>query len=337
MIHRLLLVLAALVVAWPMAVRAHALDPGFLDLTAAGGDTWRVFWKVPQSGGQPMGLVATLPSNCTPADPPGAPEFDGRAFVWQWLAVCPGGIAGGEVAIKGLEMTRTDVLVRFEAVSGVAQTQRLTAAQPAFTLPAAAGTGGVFATYAALGITHILEGADHLLFVFALLLLIRDWRMLIGAVTSFTLAHSLTLAAATLGWIVVPPPPVEAVIALSIMFLAAELVRPAGVGLRLTERFPWLVSFGFGLLHGLGFARALLDIGLPPGEVPLALMSFNVGVEIGQLLFITAVLLVGWLLRRFFPSLIESVLARGRPGQRLVGYGIGSVSALWVVSRLAAF
>lgn len=321
----------------PAAGRAHELDPGFLDISRLGGDNWRVFWKVPQAGGRPMDLVAMLPEACAPREPPGAPRFDGRTFVWQWVAACPDGIAGNEIAIRGLEATRTDVLVRFETEPGRAQTQRLTSSQAAFIVPQSLGTWGVFTTYVALGVTHILEGADHLLFVFALLLLIRNWRTLVGAVTSFTLAHSLSLAAATLGWIVVPAPPVEAVIALSIMFLAAEYLRPAAVGLRLTERFPWIVSFVFGLLHGLGFARALLDIGLPEGEVPLALFAFNVGVEIGQLLFIVAVVAMMALLRRLLPALVAAVSTRGRPAQRLVGYAIGSVATFWFVSRVAAF
>jgi hydrogenase/urease accessory protein HupE len=321
----------------PAAVHAHELDPGFLDVSRLAGDTWRVFWKVPQAAGRPMNLVAMLPEGCTPREPPGTPRFDGRTFVWQWVAACPDGIAGGEIGVRGLETTRTDVLVRFETERGAAQTQRLTSSQTAFVVPRSLVGWGVFTTYVSLGISHILEGADHLLFVFALLLLIRNWRTLVGAVTSFTAAHSLSLAAATLGWIVVPAPPVEAVIALSIMFLAAEYLRPAGVGLRLTERYPWLVSFAFGLLHGLGFARALLDIGLPQGEVPLALFAFNVGVEIGQLVFIVAVVATVAVLRRILPALVVAVSTRGRPAQRLVGYAIGCVAAFWFAARVAAF
>ena len=328
---------AVLLAIWPAPGRAHELDPGFLDLARLAGENWRVFWKVPQVGGQPMNLVALLPENCAPREPSGAPKFDGRTFVWQWVAACPDGLAGGAITIRGLELTRTDVLVRFETVAGTAQSQRLTSSQTAFIVPQSPSIWGVFVTYVSLGVTHILEGMDHLLFVFALLLLIRDWRMLIGAVTSFTVAHSLSLAAATLGWIVVPAPPVEAIIALSIMFVAAELARPAAAGLRLTERFPWVVCFAFGLLHGLGFARALLDIGLPEGEVPMAMFAFNVGVEIGQILFILAVLAAVPLLRRLRPALMTAVVTRGRPGHALLGYAIGSVAALWFVSRVAAF
>ena len=204
------------------------------------------------------------------------------------------------------------MLVRYELAPGKAESQRLTAATTGFTVPAPQGRLGVLATYFALGVDHILRGIDHLMFVFALILLVRDRRALVGAVTAFTVAHSLSLAAAALGWIVVPAPPVEAVVALSIMFLAAELVRPAGAP-SLTARFPWVVAFAFGLLHGLGFARALLEIGLPEGEVPLALFAFNLGVEAGQLLFIALVLVVGALLGRLYP-LAGAAALPGRAG-----------------------
>ena len=338
MIPRLAALLALVLLALcPAPGRAHELDPGYLDLSRLGGENWRVFWKVPQAAGRPMDLVAVLPDGCTPREPPGAPRFDGRSYVWQWAASCPDGMAGRTITIRGLESTRTDVLVRFETEAGGAQTERLTSSQTSLIVPQSLDTLDVLQTYLVLGVTHILEGADHLLFVFALLLLIRDWRTLVGAVTSFTVAHSLSLAAATLGWVVVAAPPVEAVIALSIMFLAAEQLRPGEAGLRLTARFPWVVSFAFGLLHGLGFARALLDIGLPEGDVPLALFAFNLGVEVGQLLFIGAVVALAFALRRLVPPLLPAVLTRGRPAQRLLGYGIGSVAAFWFVARVAAF
>ncbi len=322
---------------WPVAAaQAHALDPAFLEMQALGGDTWRVLWKVPLVEGAPMEITVDLPETCAPREVP-LFSFDGRAYAASWVVTCPGGIEGGRIAIPGLETTRTDVLVRYELAPGVAESSRLTPAATEFIVPAPLGAFGVLRTYGALGVVHILTGADHLLFVFVLLLLIRDGRMLFGAVTSFTVAHTLSLAAATLGWIVVPAPPVEAVVALSIMFLAAELLRPTGTGLRLTERYPWNVAFAFGLLHGLGFARALLDIGLPDGEVPLALLSFNLGVELGQIMFILFVLAAGALLRRLYPAIIAAVTTRGQPGSRFVGYVIGGVAGAWFVARLALF
>lgn len=315
---------------------AHALQPGYLELTALGGETWRVFWKKPAVAGGPMAIDAILPAQCDRRSSDDA-RFEGAAFVTQWIANCPGGLAGGEIAIRGLEKTRTDVLVRYELAPGEAHAKRLTSLEPAFLVPEAPGFFELARSYFGLGVEHILEGADHLLFVFGLLLLIRDRWRLVGAITAFTLAHSLTLAAAALGWFVVPAPPVEAVIALSIMFLASELLRRKEGELHFSERYPWSVAFTFGLLHGLGFARALLDVGLPAGDVPLALLTFNLGVEAGQLLFITAVLLLAAPLRWFVPKTFAAAGAPGSLGQLGAGYAIGGVAAFWFVSRIAAF
>ncbi len=317
----------------PGPADSHALEPGFLELRAIGGDVWRVFWKVPQVGSAPMPIVAVLPEGCDERRPP-AMRFAGAAYVAEWEATCPGGLQGGEIRIEGLERTETDVLVRYELEPGAAESRRLTAATTTFVIPQPQGPWGVFATYGALGVDHILKGIDHLMFVLALLILIRDPRRLIGAVTAFTVAHSLSLAAAALGWLVVPAPPVEAVVALSIMFLAAELLRRPGEGSRLTERFPWTVAFGFGLLHGLGFARALLEVGLPAGEVPLALLAFNLGVEAGQLAFIALVLLVGLLLGRLYPLTMAAARLPGGPGMTMTGYAMGGLSAFWFVERV---
>lgn len=316
--------------------RAHALQPGYLELQLLGPDSWRAFWRKPAVGGAPMPIEVSLPASCDQRTAP-PPRFDGAAYVAQWLASCPGGIAGGEIAIPGLEATRTDVLVRFELEPGQGEARRLTPDAPAFIVPATPGRLDVARSYFGLGVDHILEGADHLLFVFALLLLIRDpWR-LVGAITAFTVAHSLTLAAASVGWMVVPAPPVEAVVALSIMFLASELLHARQGRQRLTERYPWVVAFAFGLLHGLGFARALLEVGLPEGEVPLALLAFNLGVEAGQLLFIAVVLVTGWLLRRLDPRLIDRLQRPRSAGMVTVAYAIGGIAAFWFVERVAAF
>lgn len=315
---------------------AHALQPGFLELTAQGPDSWLVLWRVPDVNGRPMQILPVLPEGCTPADSP-AVRFDGNAWSAVWLATCPGGLAGGTVRIDGLERTATDVLVRSEMAAGQSGTLRLTASAPAASLPEVLSRSEVVTTYGALGVTHILTGIDHLVFVLALILLTRGTRRLIATVTAFTLGHSLSLAAAALGWIVMPSPPVEAVIALSIMFLARELVRPAGPREDMIEAYPWIVALGFGLLHGLGFAGALLDIGLPATEVPLALVMFNLGVEAGQLLFIAGVLVLWALLHRLRPALAQTLTRRGETGNRALGLIIGSVSAVWFVERLAAF
>ena len=314
----------------------HALQPGFLDLEVQGQNIWRVTWRVPDLNGVAMPLGLKLPESCD-VRAPAELHFDGVAHVTTWRAACPEGIAGGTIQIDGLENTSTDILVRFELAPGKSSTLRLTAQQISARFPTVPTRADVFVSYVAMGVDHILSGADHLLFVFALLLLVPDVRRLVGAITAFTLAHSLSLVAATLGWVVVPSPPVEAVIALSIMFLAADLAQPPASHSSLIVKRPWLASFGFGLLHGLGFASALVQIGLPEGEVPLALFSFNVGVEIGQLIFVVVVLLTAVSLKRFYPQFIAALVTRGRSGARALAYLIGTVSAVWFLSRLAAF
>ena len=259
MIPRLGFLLALLLITLaPQRGAAHALEPGFLELQHLGGVEWRVTWRKPEVDGAPMAIDAVLPETCNPRRGP-QPVFDGRAFLAVWFSFCEGGLAGGDIRIEGLEQTRTDVLVRYTLDGESApKAMRLTAASTTFTVPADPDTFDVFASYFWLGVDHILKGVDHLLFVLMLLLLINNWRMLLAAVTAFTVAHSLSLDAASLGWITVPVPPVEAIIALSIAFLAAELLHPKGADKRLTERYPWLVAFAFGLLHGLGFRRQQL-------------------------------------------------------------------------------
>jgi hydrogenase/urease accessory protein HupE len=316
--------------------RAHALQPGYLELQPLGGDTWRVLWRKPDVKGTPMTIDARLPKTCTPAGPPPV-QFDGAAWLASWVATCPGGLAGGDIVIDGLELTNTDVLVRYELTPGQGRTRRLTAQETGFSVPAKASLWGVFASYLELGTTHILEGFDHLLFVFALLLLITDRRRLIGAITAFTVAHSLTLAASTLGWLALPGPPVEAIIALTIMFLAAELVQRRAGAPRLSERYPWLVSFAFGLLHGFGFAGALAEIGLPADDVPLALLDFNLGVEAGQLAFVAAVLAAAAVLSRLLPRALAAVAQPAGRGYLSLAYAIGGLSAFWFIERIASF
>ena len=321
-----------LAVVMPVAGSAHALDPGYLELSVMDETRWRVSWRMPDVGGRPMPIAPRLPQGCE-SSAPAAPVFDGRAWVTSFIATCPEGLTGRDLAIEGLSRTRTDVLVRYELAPGVVQTHRLTAETPAFTIPEDQGLAGVFTSYVWLGVTHILEGVDHLLFVFALLLLVRSPRRLLWAITAFTLAHSITLAGATLGWLRLPSAPVEVVIALSIVFLAYELSKPPERRDPVAERFPAVVSFGFGLIHGLGFAGALHEIGLPQDDVPLALLSFNVGVELGQLVFIAAVLALGFVARRLIPAIT-------RHGARLAqvsSYGIGTIAAFWVIERVSGF
>ena len=210
----------------------------------------------------------------------------GNAFTDRWSVQCAGGLTGKDILIEGLSSSVIDVLVRFQRLDGTTQITRLTPSAPSFTLQAAPSKFQLARTYLNLGVEHILYGVDHLLFVLGLMLLVRDFRSLVKTITAFTIAHSITLAAATLGYVHVEVAPVEATIALSILFLAAELVRSQHGESGIAQRAPWIVAFAFGLLHGLGFASTLGKMGLPHSEIPLALLLFNVGVELGQLGFV---------------------------------------------------
>jgi hydrogenase/urease accessory protein HupE len=310
---------------------AHALDPGYLELRAVNERTWSVFWRSPDIQGRPMPITPRIEGACRFEQQP-ALAFDGRGWSARWPMHCEMGLQGLRITIEGLEKTRTDVLVRFENAPGESgNAWRLLPSAPSFLIPEDPGALQVLTSYFGLGVEHILLGLDHLLFVLALLLLIRNVPLLIGAITAFTVAHSLTLGLAAVGWLNVPGPPVEAVIALSIVFLAVEIVKDGEGGHRLSARAPWLISFGFGLIHGLGFGSALKEIGLPQNEILLALFSFNLGVEAGQIAFVFAALGVGWVLRLLFSR-------RSMRGARLAAsYLIGSVAAFWLVERIAAF
>ena len=317
---------------------AHEVRPGYLEISEVKPGVYDVLWKVPARGDLRLALYAHLPAECTGATNAGA--FVGGAFVSRWRASCPGGLVGQRIAVDGLSATRTDVLVRVAHLGGVVQTTRLTPETPAFEVAAVPTAGEVSSTYFGLGVEHILLGIDHLLFVLGLLLLVGNWRRLIVTVTAFTVAHSITLAAATLGFVHVPQAPVEAVIALSVMFVAAEILRAAHGRTSLTARVPWVVAFVFGLLHGLGFAGALREVGLPQTDIPLALLFFNVGVEVGQLAFIAAVVAVLAVIARLSKG--TGVRARGTwQAEALVraplAYLIGCTAAYWTIDRTIGF
>jgi hydrogenase/urease accessory protein HupE len=304
---------------------AHELRPGFLEIRQTGAETYDVRFKVPAKGDMRLGLYVRMPPACTDAAPVRT-ERAGNAMLDQFLARCPGGLAGREVTIDGLSGTFTDVVVRVELADGAVQAARLTPDQPSFAVAAAPTWVGTARTYFLLGVEHILLGVDHLLFVLALLLLVREPWMLVKVITAFTVAHSITLAAAALGWAQVPQAPVEAVIALSIMFVAAETLRQKRHESDLASKAPWIIAFG--LLHGLGFGGALKEIGLPQSDVPLALLTFNLGVEAGQLLFVFAVIAL--------KALADRLLAIKLPLARtMTSYGIGSLAAVWFVQRFA--
>jgi hypothetical protein len=308
---------------------AHEVRPGYLELRELGSGAFSVLWKVPMRGEARLGLRPTLPEVCEPRSEISS-QAVGGAMIERWSMACKGDLGGKSIAIAGLEGTLTDVLVRIERSDGSVHTARLTPAEPSFEVPPVAGVWQVAATYLRLGVEHILLGIDHLMFVLALLLIVKGWRTLIATVTAFTLAHSITLAAATLGYVYVPQQPVEAVIALSILFLTSEIVHARQGRPGVAQRRPWLVAFVFGLLHGFGFAGALTEIGLPAHAIPLALLFFNVGVEVGQLLFVVGVLALRQIL-------LYVPLRRAAWVSSMAAYTIGSVAAYWTIERVAGF
>lgn len=318
-------------------VQAHEVRPGYLELREVGAGDYEVLWKVPAKGDRRLGLYVSLPGHCRSSEP--TSRFAGGAYIERWQAHCDETLAGDRIHIDGLAGTRTDVLARVEQANGSTQTVRLTPGMPGFTVSAAASVWEVIRTYFKLGVEHILLGIDHLLFVLALLLLVRNWPRLIGTVTAFTVAHSLTLAAATLGWVHVPHAPVEAAIALSIVFVAAEVLHARNGRPGVAAGMPWVVAFVFGLLHGFGFAGALADVGLPEHAIPLALALFNVGVEVGQLLFISGVFIVIWLIQPYIDRerAANTVLSTTGKLSLPAAYVIGTLASFWLIERTTGF
>ena len=333
-----LIVIFALTLATIGIVQAHEVRPGYLQIRQVDASTYDLLWKIPAKGDRRLGLYVRLPGYCRNSE--ATSSFAGGAYIERWRAVCDGGLEDGTIAIDGLAATRTDVLARVEYSSGRTQTVRLTPSQPEFKLMGTAGPAAVVRTYFKLGVEHILLGFDHLLFVLALLFLVAGWRRLVATITAFTMAHSLTLAAATFGWVQVPQAPVEAVIALSIMFVAVEILHHQKGKAGIATRKPWIVAFIFGLLHGLGFAGALREVGLPDDAIPLALAFFNVGVEAGQLLFVATVFLLfqlfGQLMNRH-GAIAERPSLPGAAVSRPASYVIGTLAAFWLIERTYGF
>lgn len=333
--RRALFLVGLLAVMFSSAVQAHEVRPGYLELRQTASDTYDVLFKVPALGEElRLGLYLSLPAGTQDVGAPRA-VFAGGAHVERRTIRRPGGLTGQPISIDGLSATLTDVLVRVEDLAGTTQTERLTPARTSFTIEAAPGTGKVALTYLSLGVEHILFGFDHLLFVLALVILVREWRRVAITVTAFTIAHSITLAAATLGLVHVPGPPVEAAIALSIVFVAAKIVNARRGQPSLTARLPWLVAFTFGLLHGLGFAGALAEVGLPQHAIPIALLFFNLGVEVGQLAFVAVVMTLAWMMQWTASQILEPGgvrVASARLGV-LAAYAIGAMAAYWLIDR----
>lgn len=304
---------------------AHEVRPAYLELRETSPHVYAVLWKLPLQGSLRLPLEPAFPETCERRGPSRTARSSAY-LVERGTITCPGGLSGAELNVRNLELTLTDVLVRLETLDGVVRTARLRPERTSWSVPTEPSFRRTARTYLDLGVEHILLGLDHLLFVGALLLIVRGARRLLWTVTAFTAAHSLTLGAAVLGWVEVPTAPVEAVIALSILFLAAEIERSRRGEPVLTAERPWLVAFVFGLLHGFGFAGALAETGLPETAIPPALLFFNIGVELGQAFFILAALGLAASLGRLWRNPPD--YARAVPA-----YAIGAIAACWTIER----
>ena len=309
--------------------RAHPMGPSLLEIVEHEPGQAEVRWKTPVVKVLGEELRPVLPEHCQSIGDPGT-ETVGIAVVQRWEIACRESLEGSLIEVSGVAASKASVVVRVALADGRVLSGVLNPDQPAFAVPARQSMLDVAKSYSLFGFHHILGGLDHLVFVLGLMLLAANGRQLIATVTSFTAGHSVTLSLAVLGFVDFPPAPVEMLIAVSILFLALEVVRGNDGSPTLMRRFPWMLAFGFGLLHGLGFAGALSEIGLPAGEIPLALLSFNLGIEVGQLVF-CGLLVAGYLM---FRRLLR--LPGLGSGQAIAAYGIGSLSVFWVLERVAA-
>lgn len=319
----ILLALCLSIVALP--AQADELRPGYLEFTQLNQTEWKLVWKAPVIGGLATRSRPAFPPFCTQSAPQA--RVEGLVLIAESRLSCSRELAGSQVGLSGMDATFTDALLRVAPLSRPVQAARLTQNQAMVEVATVPDSWEVARSYFLLGVIHILEGYDHLLFVIALVLLIRQPMMVVKAATAFTLAHSITLVGSTLGLVGLAQAPVEALIALSIVFLAVEIVKRDPDHPNLAERAPWIVAFLFGLIHGFGFAGALREIGLPESDVPTALLTFNLGVEAGQLVIIAAVLAALELLRRFAPKALD-------PATLTATYAIGITSSFWFIERL---
>jgi hypothetical protein len=308
---------------------SHEARPAYLELKETAPGRFDVLWRTPVLAGARLPVALRIPEDIRNVKEPSIQELADSLLERRWIDAGRGGLAGKRIEFPGLQGTITDVFVRVEMLDGRKWTMLARPSQPWVEITAARGAAASAATFVLTGIEHILLGVDHLLFLLGLLLIVSDRWMLVKTITAFTVAHSITLAIATLGYARAPLAPLNAAIALSILFLGPEIVRVWRGETSFTIRHPWVVAFAFGLLHGFGFASGLTAMGLPRVEIPIALVMFNVGVEIGQLLFVF--LIVG--LERSFRVL---EIQWPRLFRILPGYAVGTLGAFWTLQRTLA-
>jgi len=309
---------------------ADEIKLSYLEIKESKSQHYSLLLKLSTKDNKKLPIKMLMPKECS-LTLPKTSRLVNSTYLEKWQIKCNEGLADKTLFIEGLKSTGTDLLLRLELLSGVSHSKLLSPSKSSYRVPKDASSWQIVQTYSWLGITHILLGFDHLLFVFALLLIVKNMRRLLWTVTAFTLAHSLTMAVATLDIVHIPQAPVEAIIALSILFLAMEIIHEKQGKVGLTSLYPWLIAFIFGLLHGFGFAGALAEIGLPQQAITLALVFFNIGVELGQLMFVATVVLMVVILQRLtYPALLNKL-------QTGVVYMIGGVSAFWLIERTLSF
>jgi hydrogenase/urease accessory protein HupE len=312
-----------------VSLKADIIKPAYLEITQKDESIYSILLKVPMKNDKTPPLEIGKLTECKEV-------FHVRktiksSSIDRYRLKCTESIKGKKIVVKGLEDTNMELLLRLNFLDGRSDSQLLNPEKNSYKIKEDASILEVVKTYTWLGITHILLGFDHLLFVFALLLIVKNFKRLLWTLTAFTLSHSITMAGATLGLVHLPQAPVEAIIALSILFLAMEIVHQKRGKVGLTYKYPWLIAFIFGLLHGFGFAGALAEIGLPQKAITTALIFFNIGVEIGQLIFVTAVIVIALLLKQLkHPKLLERA-------ELIILYMIGGLSAFWLIERISAF
>jgi hypothetical protein len=307
--------------------QAHRFAPSLLKVTEISPLQYNFVWKTPAQATSSIPLQPTWPEVCDVSNA-SPPQLEGTGMVSSWQIDCSAlgvqGLVGSDLGIEGLAANQASGMVMVSLLDGRQYQQVLNESQPAFVVPAESSAGEVAGDYSLLGMEHIWGGIDHLLFVFGLLLLVGGGSRLLWTITAFTVGHSITLSLVTLGYFDYPVALVEFLIALSIFVLAVELTRTSKHDV--LWRNPWWLAGGFGLLHGMGFAGALAETGLPQGNVPLALLFFNVGIEIGQIAFILLVLAIWYLVRRPLASWQDRLMP-------VPVYILGALSAMWCIER----
>lgn len=315
-----------------LTAMAHESRPAYLEINETTTGRYDVMWRTPVLSGMRLPIALKFADGVRSVVEPVESELNDSLIERRIIDAGPTGLVGQRIEFIGLQASITDVLVRVSRLDGSLTTTLVHPAQPWIDIAGTPGMLSVAGAFLVHGIQHILGGVDHLLFVFGLLLLVSNGWMLVKTITAFTLAHSITLVLAALDAVRLPGPPVEATIALSILLLAVEIARKNRGETSFTIQWPWVVAFCFGLLHGFGFAGALAQIGLPRHDLPLALFTFNVGVEIGQLMFVAAALSLRALLLHC--RLPRSALLYAQP---VASYGLGTLAAFWFFERVWSF